>query len=225
MFNKTGAWVEKKKCYMDIIKLVKEAGSKVQAAKKIGLNRNTLTTLLLSQQAALNNRHPFFFPVPLMPHTLDRIDRRILDILQQDARISVIELSEQVGLSPTPCGRRIKQLEQSGLIDKQVVLLDQKQAGLPMTVLVQVSLEAQTKDKLEAFEAEIARISEVMECFLITGSAADYILKIAVPSMDHYQQLLLDKLTAMPGISSIVSNFVLRQPVRKTALPLEQLAK
>ena len=158
-----------------------------------------------------------------MSHTLDRIDRHILEILQQDARISINELSDKVGLSPTPCGRRTKQLEQSGLIDKQVVLLDQRQAGLPMTVLVQVSLEAQTKDKLEAFEEEVSKLPEIMECFLITGSAADYILKIAVPSLDHYQQLLLDKLTAMPGISSIISNFVLRQPVKKTALPLSQL--
>ena len=160
-----------------------------------------------------------------MSHTLDRIDRHILEILQQDARISINELSDKVGLSPTPCGRRIKQLEQSGLIDKQVILLDQRQAGLPMTVLVQVSLEAQTKDKLEAFEEEVSKLPEIMECFLITGSAADYILKIVVPSLDHYQQLLLDKLTAMPGISSIISNFVLRQPVRKTALPLSQLGK
>ncbi|MEH6625981.1 MAG: Lrp/AsnC family transcriptional regulator [Motiliproteus sp.] len=160
-----------------------------------------------------------------MNRTLDRIDRNILEILQQDARISVSDIAEQVGLSATPCGRRIKQLEESGLIARQVVLLDQKQAGLPMTVLVQISLEAQTKDKLDAFEAEIVKIPEVLECFLITGSAADYIVKIVMPSLDHYQQLLLDKLTAIPGIRSIISNFVIRQPVQKTALPLRQLSK
>ncbi len=160
-----------------------------------------------------------------MHHSIDRIDRQILEILQQNARISIADLAEQVGLSPTPCGRRIRLLEESGLIDRQVVLLNQKQAGLPMTVLVQVSLEAQTRDKLQVFEAEVARLPEVMECYLITGSAADYILKIVVPDLDHYQQLLLDKLTAMPGISAIISNFVLRQPVHKTALPLQQLVR
>ncbi|WP_207062364.1 Lrp/AsnC family transcriptional regulator [Motiliproteus sp. SC1-56] len=156
-------------------------------------------------------------------HSLDRIDRHILEILQRDARISIADLADRVGLSPTPCGRRVRQLEQSGLIERQVVLLDQKKAGLPMTVLVQVSLEAQTRDKLQAFEEQIAELPEVLECFLITGSAADYILKLAVPDLDHYQQLLLDKLTAMPGIRAIISNFVLRTPIRKTELPLDQL--
>ncbi|MCW8884734.1 MAG: Lrp/AsnC family transcriptional regulator [Motiliproteus sp.] len=158
-----------------------------------------------------------------MTRSLDRIDQKILEILQRDARISITDLSEQVGLSPTPCGRRLKLLEESGLIEQQVVLLEQKQLGLPITILVQVSLETQTRDKLDAFESEIAKIPEVMECSLITGSAADYIVKIVMPSLDHYQQLLLDKLTNMPGIRSIISNFVLRQPVRKTALPLNHL--
>ncbi len=160
-----------------------------------------------------------------LPRNLDRIDRNILALLQQDARISVSDIAEKVGLSATPCGRRIKQLEDSGLIAKQVVLLDQKMAGLPMTIIVQISLETQTRDKLDAFEAEIAKIPEVLECFLITGSVADYIVKIVMPSLDGYQQLLLDKLTNMPGVSSIISNFVLRQPVQKTALPLQQLGK
>ncbi|WP_210397044.1 Lrp/AsnC family transcriptional regulator [Motiliproteus sediminis] len=155
-----------------------------------------------------------------MTTTLDRIDRHILSLLQQDARISISDLAERVGLTPTPCSRRVRQLEQSGLIERQVVLLDQKAAGLPMTVLVQVSLEAQTKDKLEAFEQAVAALPQVMECYLITGSAADYILKIVVPDLDHYQQLLLDRITALPGINGVISNFVLRQPIRKTALPL-----
>lgn len=155
-----------------------------------------------------------------MATELDRIDRRILELLQQDARISVSELADRVGLTPTPCSRRIRQLEASGLIERQVVLLNQKAAGLPMTVLVQVSLEAQTQDKLRAFEEAVAQLPDVLECYLITGSAADYILKIVVPDLDHYQQLLLDKLTALPGISAVISNFVLRQPIHKTALPL-----
>ncbi len=159
-----------------------------------------------------------------MPHTLDRIDRHILSILQENARISVTDLAERVGLSPTPCGRRLKQLEDSGLIERQVALLDQRKAGLPMTVLVQVSLEAQTQEKLQAFEQEISLLPEIMECYLITGSAADYVLKIVVPDLDSYQQLLLNKLTSLSGVRSVISNFVLRQPVKKTALPLDQLS-
>ncbi|WP_027856209.1 Lrp/AsnC family transcriptional regulator [Marinobacterium jannaschii] len=159
-----------------------------------------------------------------MPHSLDRIDRHILSILQENARISVTDLAERVGLSPTPCGRRLKQLEDSGLIERQVALLDQRKAGLPMTVLVQVSLEAQTQEKLQAFENEISVLPEIMECYLITGSAADYVLKIVVPDLDSYQQLLLNKLTSLPGVRSVISNFVLRQPVKKTALPLDQLS-
>lgn len=154
---------------------------------------------------------------------LDRIDRTILELLQHDARISIAELADKVGLSPTPCGRRIRQLEESGLIERQVVLLNQKQAGLPMTVLVQISLEKQCKDALQHFEQEIAKLPEVMECFLITGSAADYIIKIVVTDIDHYQRLLLDKLTTISGIGAIISNFVMRQPIQKTALHLGHL--
>lgn len=159
-----------------------------------------------------------------MPQTkLDRIDRHILQLLQQDARLSVAEIADRIGLSATPCSRRIKRLEESGVIARQVVLLDPAQVGLPMTVLVHVSLEAQTKERLQAFEAAIESIPEVMECYLITGSAADYILKVVMPDLEHYQQLLLDKLTDIPGVRSIISNFVLRQPVHKTALHLDKI--
>jgi len=156
-------------------------------------------------------------------HKLDRIDRHILDLLQKDARISVADIADRVGLSPTPCGRRIKRLEDEGLIDRQVVLLDQNQVGLPMTVLVLVSLDAQTREKLQAFEEAVASLPEVMECYLITGNTADYVIKVCVPDLEYYQQLLLDKLTALPNINSLVSNFVLRKPIGKTALPLDHL--
>ncbi len=155
---------------------------------------------------------------------LDRIDRHILEILQRDASINLSDLADQVGLSQTPCGRRIKQLEARGLIAKQIVLLDPVKIGLPMSVMVQMSLEKQTKDRLRIFEDAIADIPEVMECYLITGSQSDYILKLVTRDLEHYQQILLDKLTAIDGVSSIITNFVIRQPISKTAYHLDHIA-
>ena len=160
-----------------------------------------------------------------MVHKLDRIDRQILTILQQDASINIADLAEQVGLSQTPCGRRIKQLESKGLIAGQVVVLDQKKIGLPITVLVQISLEKQTQDKLKVFEEAVALIPEVMECYLITGSQADYMLKVVTQDLDHYQQVLLDKGTSIEGVSSIITNLTMRQPVSRTAYNLDHLSK
>jgi Lrp/AsnC family leucine-responsive transcriptional regulator len=154
---------------------------------------------------------------------LDRIDKRILDLLQQDARISLADLAERVGLSQTPCGRRVRQLEERGYIAGQIAVLDPVKIGLPMSVMVQMSLEKQTKDRLRLFEEAIAKIPEVMECYLITGSQSDYILKIVTRDLEHYQQILLDKLTAIEGVSSIISNFIIRQPISKTAYDLNHI--
>lgn len=157
-------------------------------------------------------------------HKLDRIDRRILELLQRDARLSVAEIADRVGLSATPCSRRIKRLEDEGFVARQVVILDPARIGLPMTVLVHISLEAQTQERLSSFERAIGELPEVMECYLITGSTADYVLKIVVPDLDHYQQLLLNQLTSIKGVRSIISNFVLRQPIDRTDYPLDHLA-
>ncbi|NVK43693.1 MAG: Lrp/AsnC family transcriptional regulator [Oceanospirillaceae bacterium] len=156
-------------------------------------------------------------------HKLDRIDRRILELMQLDARLSVAEIAERVGLSATPCSRRIKRLEEEGFVARQVVILDQARIGLPMTVLVHISLEAQTQERLSSFERTISELPEVMECYLITGSTADYVLKVVVPDLDHYQQLLLNRLTSIDGVRSIISNFVLRQPINRTDYSLEHL--
>lgn len=154
---------------------------------------------------------------------LDRIDRKILEALQQDARISIAELAEAVGLSQTPCGRRVKLLEANGYIERQIVLLNQAKIGLPVTVFVQISLEKQSKEKLLDFEQAIAMIPEVMECYLITGSQSDYIIKIVTKDLDHYQQVLLDRLTSIEGVNSIATNLILRQPINKTAFNLDHI--
>ena len=160
-----------------------------------------------------------------MSDKLDRIDRKILEILQHNARINIADLANEVGLSQTPCGRRIKQLENKGLISKQIVVLDQKKIGLPVTVLIQISLEKQTKDKLELFESAILQIPEIMECYLITGSQSDYMLKATLRDLDHYQHILLDHLAGIEGVSSVNSNFVIRQPIHKTAYNLDHLGR
>jgi Lrp/AsnC family leucine-responsive transcriptional regulator len=145
------------------------------------------------------------------------------------------ELEAQVGLRSSLFADGIDQIEgleghvdfveDSGYVARQVVILDPAKIGLPMTVLVHVSLEAQTQEKLRSFEATISELAEVMECYLITGSTADYVLKVVVPDLDHYQQLLLNELTAIAGVRSIISNFVLRQPVDRTAYSLDHLAR
>ncbi|MFT5218971.1 MAG: Lrp/AsnC family leucine-responsive transcriptional regulator [Planctomycetota bacterium] len=154
---------------------------------------------------------------------LDRIDRKILQMLQQDARISIADLADAVGLSQTPCGRRVRLLESNGYIASQIVVLDQKKIGLPITVLVQISLEKQTSDKLKVFEEAVALLPEVMECYLITGSQSDYVLKVVTRDLDHYQQLLLEKLTSIEGVNSIITNFIMRQPIARTAFNLDHL--
>lgn len=154
--------------------------------------------------------------------TLDRFDCRILDILQRDARISNLELAEQVGLSPTPCARRVKRLEDSGLIRGYVALLDQTQLDLKLTVFVSISMDRHTPDRFEVFEREIGQFPEILSCSVVTGQAADYLLKVVVPDMDRYERFLLGKLTRIPGVTGVHSSFELRRVFLNTALPLTE---
>ncbi len=151
---------------------------------------------------------------------IDRYDRQILTILQRDGRISNQELADRIGLSPSPCLRRVRALEESGLIGGYRALLDAKALGLTLMVLIQISMDRHTPERFGSFEAAIAEIPEVMECLLITGQAADYQLKVAVKDLDAYQELLLKRITGIPGVSGVHSSFVLRRVVDKTAYPL-----
>ncbi len=153
---------------------------------------------------------------------LDAIDCRILETLQGDARVSNVELSDRVGLSPSPCLRRVRQLEDDGTIRSYVTLLDPAEVGLPVSVFVQVSLEKQVDDALEKFEQEIVARPEVMECYLMTGDS-DYLLRVVAPDLDAFQRFMLDHLTKIPGVSSIKSSFALKQVCYRTALPLGHL--
>ena len=155
---------------------------------------------------------------------IDRYDRQILSLLQEEGRISNQELAERIGLSPSPCLRRVKALEEAGIILRRVTLLERKMLGLSLTVLLMIGMDRHTPERFESFEREIAAIDEVLECYLVTGQQADYMLKLVVPDMDSYQQLLLNRITRIPGVSGVHSSFVLRRVVDRTELPLGYLS-
>ncbi|AJD46807.1 asnC family transcriptional regulator [Isoalcanivorax pacificus W11-5] len=154
---------------------------------------------------------------------LDRFDQRILAALQRDGSLSNQQLAEEVGLSPSPCSRRVQKLEEAGVIRGRAVLLNPKALGLDLTVLVQISMDRHTPERFEHFETTVAGYEEVQWCYLITGQSADYLLKVIVPDMDHYQQFLLNKITRIEGVSGVHSSFVMRKVVDSTAVPLGYL--
>ena len=151
---------------------------------------------------------------------LDRYDRHILEILQQDGRISNQDLADRIGLSPSPCLRRVRALEESGLITGYRALLDAKKLGLSLMALIGISMDQHTPERFANFEALVAENPEVLECLLITGQDADYQLKVVVRDMDAYQDLLLNRITRIPGVTGVRSSFVLRRVVDQTALPV-----
>ncbi len=151
---------------------------------------------------------------------LDRYDRQILELLQQDGRISNQELAERIGLSPSPCLRRVRALEDAGLITGYRALLDAKKLGLTLMALIGISMDQHTPERFANFEQAIADIPEVLECLLITGQQADYQLKAVIRDMDAYQDLLLKRITRIAGVSGVHTSFVLRRVVDRGALPV-----
>lgn len=149
---------------------------------------------------------------------LDKFDQHILEVLQKDGRINNQDLADQIGLSPSPCLRRVRALEESGLIVGYRALLDAKRLGLTLTALIHISMDKHTPERFANFEQSVAVLPEVLECLLITGQDADYQLKVSVRDMDHYQSLLLNQITRIEGVTGVHSSFVLRQVVQKTAL-------
>jgi len=151
---------------------------------------------------------------------LDRTDKRILTELQKNGRISNLELADAIGLSPSPCLRRVKQLEDSGIIEGYTALLNASRLGLKLMALIQINMDKHTPDRFEHFENMIKSYPEVLECLLIAGQSADYLLKIAVQDMEVYQDFLLNKITKIPGVTDVHSSFVLRQVISTTRLPV-----
>jgi len=154
-----------------------------------------------------------------VPKSLDAIDRKILNQLQQDGRISLADLAAKVGLSPSPCLRRIRMLEQAGVIARYAAVLDQVAVGLPVSVFVSIKLERQREQALERFSKTIARWPEVLECYLMTGPR-DYWLRVVVPDLAAYERFLKEKLTRLEGIASIESSFALEQVKYSNVLPI-----
>ena len=151
---------------------------------------------------------------------MDRINKRILDLLQQNSKISNQELADSVALSPSPCLRRVKQLEEEGYISKYVALLDPEKLELELTIIVAVGLSSHDPEKIQGFEDAIKKSHQVVQCHMIAGQEQDYILKVIVRDLKEYQSFLLNKLTQIDGVSKVQSSFVLRSIVDKTELPL-----
>jgi Lrp/AsnC family leucine-responsive transcriptional regulator len=151
---------------------------------------------------------------------LDGYDRRILEVLQKEGRISNQELADRIGLSPSPCLRRVRALEEAGIITGYRALLDAQRLGFNLVALISISMDRHTPERFARFDTAIAAIPEVLECLLITGRDADYQLKVVVRDMDAYQDLLLNKITRLEGVSGVHSSFVLRRVVDRTSLPL-----
>jgi Lrp/AsnC family leucine-responsive transcriptional regulator len=154
---------------------------------------------------------------------MDRIDKKILDILQENCQINNQKLAEMVALSPSPCLRRIKLLEDNGYIKKKVALLEPDKIGLKLSVIVLVGLNSHQPAIMNQFEDTIRFLPEVVQCYLITGQSADYLLKVVVPDLNAYQSFLLGKLTCINGVSSVQSSFILRTICDTTSLPLDHL--
>ncbi|MDW6004805.1 Lrp/AsnC family transcriptional regulator [Vibrio mangrovi] len=156
---------------------------------------------------------------------LDRYDIKILYELQQDGSLSNQELADRIGLTAAPCSRRVRQLQENGVIDQYVARVNERQIGLNLIALLHISMDKHIPERFAAFEQAIAEIPEVMECYVITGHDADYQLKIAVADMDSYHDILLGKITRIQGVSGVKSSFILRKIVDSTALPLHYVKR
>ncbi|MBK1716680.1 Lrp/AsnC family transcriptional regulator [Thiocystis violacea] len=151
---------------------------------------------------------------------IDRYDKRILAELQQDGRVSNQELAERIGLSPSPCLRRVRALEEAGFIRGYRATLDARQLGLNLMVILSISMDRHTPERFERFDAAVKDMPEVLECLLITGRDADYQLKVVARDMEDYQDFLLNRITRLEGVAGVHSSFVLRRVLERNSLPI-----
>lgn len=164
-------------------------------------------------EAEMSNSRPF--------PDLDPTDRQILSILQRDARIANTELADEIGLTPAPTLRRVRRLEEEGVIHRYVALLDPKLVNRDLMVMVRVTLDKQTKQGFQDFAEQMRSRPEVLECYLCLGDT-DYLLKVCVPNLDAYQRFLVDVLAAIPGVRNTDSTIVVKQEKYTTSLPLDE---
>jgi len=151
--------------------------------------------------------------------SLDGIDRKLLVALQEDARLTSEELGRRAGLSPSPCARRVRNLEAAGIIKGYVAVVDQAKVGLPISVFVSIKLERQREEELDRFASAVARWPEIVDCYLMTGQR-DYLLRVVVKDLPAYETFLKRKLTRLEGVASIESSFALGQVKQSTVLPV-----
>lgn len=159
-----------------------------------------------------------------MTDTLDRTDVRILALLQRDGRLSNAELAQEVALSPSPCLRRVRQLEEAGLIRGYAALLDARRLGLGLRAYVTVTLEKRRDTTMNAFHTAIQAAPEVLSCFALTGEM-DYLLHVVTEDLEHFSRFLMDRLLKLDGVANVKSSFVLQSIKDTTELPLAQLAR
>ncbi|TAN10539.1 MAG: Lrp/AsnC family transcriptional regulator [Rhizobiaceae bacterium] len=150
---------------------------------------------------------------------LDAIDRKILRALQSNGKISVGELAEKVGLSPSPCARRVRLLEKARIVKGYAAIVDQRKVGLPISAFASIKLERQREEDLDRFAEAVSRWPEVLDCYLMTGQR-DYLMRIVAADLDAYERFLKDKLTRLDNVASIETSFALGQVKRSEALPL-----
>lgn len=148
---------------------------------------------------------------------IDATDRRILTVLQKEGRVTNAELSERVNLSPSACHRRVQRLEEEGYIAGYVALLDARKMGRPTTVFVEITLQGQADEVLDAFEREVARIPDILECHLMAGSA-DYLLKVIAQDTEDFARIHRQYLSRLPGVAQMQSSFALRTVLKTTAM-------
>jgi Lrp/AsnC family transcriptional regulator, leucine-responsive regulatory protein len=148
---------------------------------------------------------------------LDKKDRKILNLLQQDCRITNSELAERINLSPSSCLRRVQRLESSGIIEGCVMLLDQRKVGKPSNIFVEISLSSQNEESLDSFEKAVQECPEIMECYLMSGDS-DYLLRVVASDAEDYERIHRQHLSNFPNVSRIRSSFMLRTVSKKTAL-------
>nr|WP_313060100.1 Lrp/AsnC family transcriptional regulator [Moraxella sp. CTOTU49097] len=150
--------------------------------------------------------------------SLDKIDRQILALLRENARMSNLELAESVNLSPTPCARRVKQLEDSGVITGYSITTDPRKLGYQLSVYIAISMDKHTAERFSNFEKKLREFPEVVSCSIVTGRSEDYLIKALVKDMAHYEEFLLHRLNRIEGIAQVHTSFELRQVFEKSII-------
>ena len=153
---------------------------------------------------------------------MDKTDIRILELIQKDARISIVDLAERVNLTPTPCARRVQNLEKAGYITDYVGLIDQQKVGLSVNAFVELRLVREQEDEINDFETKVAEYPEIMECYALSGGH-DYLLRVVAPDLESYHHFLREKLLTIRAVDTVQTSFALDRVIYRTSLPLAHL--